>query len=77
MDLQPFFFGPWPLFQFLNPIHIRWDLLDGGAARRKAATYTGTTQTQNKRTQTSMHPVFERVKTATVTFTYVFLLVLL
>jgi hypothetical protein len=47
MAVQPF--GPWPIFQFLNPIHSQWDSLDGGSDRRKAATYT-----QNKRTQTSM-----------------------
>jgi hypothetical protein len=39
MALQPFV-GPWPLFQFLNPIHSRYDSLDGGSARLKAATYT-------------------------------------
>jgi hypothetical protein len=33
-------FGPFPLFQFLNPIHSRYDSLDGGSASRKAATYT-------------------------------------
>jgi hypothetical protein len=27
-------------FQFFNPIHSRKDSLDGGSARRKAATYT-------------------------------------
>jgi hypothetical protein len=27
-------------FSFLNPIHSRQDSLDGGSARRKAATYT-------------------------------------
>jgi hypothetical protein len=67
MALQPFV-GPWPLFQFLDPIHNGQDTLDGGSARRKAATYT---QTQNKRTQTSMPrvgfepmiPAFERAKT--------------
>jgi hypothetical protein len=32
--------GPWPLFQFLNLIHSRQESLDGGSARRKAATYT-------------------------------------
>jgi hypothetical protein len=37
MILQPFV-GPWPLFQFLNPIHSRQDSLDGGSARRKAST---------------------------------------
>jgi hypothetical protein len=34
------FVDPWPLFQFRNPIHSRYDSLDGGSARRKAATYT-------------------------------------
>jgi hypothetical protein len=24
------FVGPWPLFQFLNPVHTRYDSLDGG-----------------------------------------------
>jgi hypothetical protein len=38
MALQPF--GPWPLFQSLNPIYSRWDSLDGVSARRKVATYT-------------------------------------
>jgi hypothetical protein len=37
--LQPFV-GPWPLFQFLNPIYSRQYSLDGGSACRKAATYT-------------------------------------
>jgi hypothetical protein len=37
MTLQPFV--PWPLFQFLNPIHSQCDSLDGGSARLKAATY--------------------------------------
>jgi hypothetical protein len=35
---QPF--GPWPLSQFLNPRQSRYDSLDGGSARRKAATHT-------------------------------------
>jgi hypothetical protein len=39
MALQSFV-GPWPLFQFLNPIHSRYDSLVGGSARRKDATYT-------------------------------------
>jgi hypothetical protein len=39
MALQPFV-GPWSLFQFLIPIHSRYDSLGGGSARRKAATYT-------------------------------------
>ena len=47
MFLQPFV-GDWPLFQFLNLIHIQFYSFDGGSARRKAATYA-----QNKRTQTS------------------------
>jgi hypothetical protein len=34
------FVGPWPLFQCLNPINSRYDFLDGGSARHKAATYT-------------------------------------
>jgi hypothetical protein len=38
-------------FQFFNPIHSRYDALDGGSARRKAATYTG----QHKR----RHPYLE------------------
>jgi hypothetical protein len=44
------------VFQFLNPIHSRQDSLDRGSARRKAST-DRTTQTQNKRTQTSVLPV--------------------
>jgi hypothetical protein len=39
MALQPFV-GPWPIFQFLNPIQSRWDSFDGGSDRRKAATDT-------------------------------------
>jgi hypothetical protein len=70
MALQPF--GPWPLFQFLNPIHSRKDSLDGGSARRKAATYT---QNNTNRINAHRHsclewdsnsqttPVFERAKT--------------
>jgi hypothetical protein len=42
MDLRPFG-GHWPLFQFRNPIHSRYDSLNGGSARRKAsATQTHT-----------------------------------
>jgi hypothetical protein len=45
--------------------------MDAGSERRKAATYTRTTQTQNKRTQTSIPrvafettiPFFKRAKT--------------
>jgi hypothetical protein len=36
MAPQPFA-GPWPFFQFRDPIHSRQD---GGSARRKACTYT-------------------------------------
>jgi hypothetical protein len=39
MALQPFV-ASWPHFQFLDPTHSRYDSLDGGAARRKAFTYT-------------------------------------
>jgi hypothetical protein len=37
MTLQPF--GPWLLFQFLNPEHSRLGSLEGGSACRKSATY--------------------------------------
>jgi hypothetical protein len=71
MPLQPFV-GPWPLFQFLNPIHSRQDSLGGGSARRKALPAHRKTQTQNKRTPTSIPrvgfkptiPLSERAKTA-------------
>jgi hypothetical protein len=33
-------FGPVRLFQFLDTIRSRYGSLDGGSARRKAATYT-------------------------------------
>jgi hypothetical protein len=39
MALQ-LFVGPWPLFQFLDPVHSRYDPLDGGSPPRKASTYT-------------------------------------
>jgi hypothetical protein len=39
MVLQPFV-GPLLLFQFLDLLHSRYDSLDGGSARLKAATYT-------------------------------------
>jgi hypothetical protein len=35
MAVQPTVW-PWPLFQFLDPIHSRYDTLDGGSARHKA-----------------------------------------
>jgi hypothetical protein len=34
------FVRTWPLFQFTNTVRNRKDSLDGGSARRKAATYT-------------------------------------
>jgi hypothetical protein len=39
MALQPFV-GPWPPFQFLDPVHSQQDPLDGGSARLKTFTYT-------------------------------------
>jgi hypothetical protein len=39
MDIQPIF-GPWPPFLFLDLTQSRYESLDGGSARRKAATYT-------------------------------------
>jgi hypothetical protein len=68
--LQPFV-GSWPLFQFLDPIHSRWDSLDGDQPVARPLPTHRTTQTQNKRIQTSkpqvafepMTPVFERAKT--------------
>jgi hypothetical protein len=64
MALQPF--GPWTLFQFLNPIRSRYGPLDEASALCNTVTYT-----QNKCTHTSMPklgfelttPVFERWKT--------------
>jgi hypothetical protein len=69
LALQPFV-GPWPIFQFSDLLHGRWDSLDGGSDHRKAATYTQGNK-QNKRTQIPMPrvrfeptiPVFERAKT--------------
>jgi hypothetical protein len=65
MALQPFF-GPWPLFQFLDPLHSRLDFLDGGSARRKAHSTTRTNN--NCAHNTDIHalngiPAFERAKT--------------
>jgi hypothetical protein len=58
-------------FSFLIYLHRLQNSLDGGSARRKAATEHWTTQTQNKRTQISILqvgfeltiPVFQREKT--------------
>jgi hypothetical protein len=65
------FVGPWPLFQFLNPIHCRYDSLDGNQLVARPLSTRRTTQTRNKRAQTSMSwvefepkiPAFERSKT--------------
>jgi hypothetical protein len=46
MALQPFV-GPWKLFQFLDPIHSRYDSLDRGSASCKASTYTQNTNRLN------------------------------
>jgi hypothetical protein len=53
MALQPFV-GPWPLFRFLNPIYTvsRTPWTGDEPVAKPLPTYT--TQTQNKRTQTSM-----------------------
>jgi hypothetical protein len=50
------FVGPWPLFQFLNPIYSRQVSLDGKSARRKASTYT---QNNTNRINAYRHPCFE------------------
>jgi hypothetical protein len=34
------FSKPWPIFHFLNPVHIWRDSLERGSARRKASFYT-------------------------------------
>jgi hypothetical protein len=39
MVLQPFYWV-WALFQYRNPTHGRWNLLDGASVRHKASTYT-------------------------------------
>jgi hypothetical protein len=54
--LQPFVL-PWPLFQFLNPIHSRQHSLDGESSRLKAAAYTQNNTNTEQTTQTSMPPV--------------------
>jgi hypothetical protein len=45
MALQPFV-GPWPPFQFLDPIHSRYNSFDGGSAQRKASTHTENINTE-------------------------------
>jgi hypothetical protein len=69
MALHPFV-GPWPLFQFRSPIYDRTLWTGDQPVARSLSTHR-TTQTQNKRTQTSMTrvrfkpttPVFEWAKT--------------
>jgi hypothetical protein len=48
MALQPF--GPWPIFQFLNPVHSRTIWKGEQLVTRPLPIH----RTQNKRTQTSM-----------------------
>jgi hypothetical protein len=70
MALQPFF-GSWPLFQFFNVYTVGWILWTGDQPVTRPLPTHRTTQTQNKRTQTSMplvgfeptKPVSERAKT--------------
>jgi hypothetical protein len=49
--------GPWPLFQFLNSIHSRWDSLDRGSVRHKAATCTQ--NNTNRINAHNRHPYLE------------------
>jgi hypothetical protein len=66
LDMFPFRINS----EIMSRIDSRQDSLDGGSARRKAATYTGQHKTQYKRGQTSMPrvgfeptiPVFDRAK---------------
>jgi hypothetical protein len=51
MSLQPSV-GPWP--QFLDPVHSRYESLDGWSACRKAATYTQD-NTNTEQTHTDIH----------------------
>jgi hypothetical protein len=69
MALQPFV-GPWPLFQFLNLYTVGKTPWTGDQPVARLLPTRRTTQTQNKRAQTSMPrvgfeptiPVFERPK---------------
>jgi hypothetical protein len=69
LALQPFV-GPWPLFQFLDPIQSAGPF-ERGSARHKDATCIQKNTKANKRTQISMPlvgfeatiPVFEQAKT--------------
>jgi hypothetical protein len=49
--------GPGRFFQFSNPIHSRYDSLDGGSARPKAATYTQ--DSTKHRINAHRHPCLE------------------
>jgi hypothetical protein len=62
MVLQPFF-RPWPLFQFLNLNTVGSTPWTRDQAVTRPLPTHRTTQTQNKRAQTSTIPLFERVKT--------------
>jgi hypothetical protein len=70
MALQPFV-GPWPLFQFLNLYTVSRNPWTGDQPVARPLPTHRSTQTQNKRTQTSMPrmgyepttPVLERTKT--------------
>jgi hypothetical protein len=65
------FVGPWPLFHFLNPYTVSRTPWAGDRPVARLLPTHRTTQTQNKRTQTSMPwvgfeptiPAFERAKT--------------
>jgi hypothetical protein len=69
MALQPF--GPWPFFSFLTLNRVGRTPWTGDQSVARPLLTHMTTQTQNKRTQTSMPrvefepatPVFERAKT--------------
>jgi hypothetical protein len=58
MALQPFV-GPWPLFQFLDPLHNRQDALYEGSARRKASTYTQNNTNRINAHNTDIHALSE------------------
>jgi hypothetical protein len=70
MALQPFV-GPWPLIQFLNPYTVAKTPWTGVMPVARPLPTHRTTQTQKKRTQTSMRrmgfdptiPVFVQAKT--------------
>jgi hypothetical protein len=55
MALQPIV-GPWPLFQFLDPVYSR---LDGGSASFKASAYSEQHQHRIKAHNTDIHALGE------------------